>query len=208
MKRAHLALVLFALLFTAACKKNSEEVNTDKYQLVAESSKATWKGYLRTGYFNEGTIQVESTDIVVSDNIVKSGNFLMPLSSLINTNLPPELQIELIHHLQSPDFFNMLLYPNVSFTFQQVVPYTGNDPNAVEGANFVATGLLSILGKPLPISFPAKIEVKDGQLFIAAKVKVDRTKWGMTYASDPDLSDEEYIMPEMDIKLDLKGIKK
>lgn len=208
MKRAHMTLVLLALLFTMGCKKNNEEVSGEKYQLVAESSKATWKGYLRTGYFNEGTIQVESADIIVSDGIIKSGNFLMPLSSLTSTNLPPDLQIELIHHLQSPDFFNMLLYPNVSFTFQQVVPYTGGDPDAVTGANFVATGLLSMLGKPLPVSFPARIIVEDGELYVTANVKVDRTKWGMTYAADPNLPDEDYIMPEIDIALDLKGIKK
>ncbi len=208
MKRTNILLALASMLLFAACKKN-DAPQTLQYQLVADSSRATWRGYLRTGYFNEGSILVESQNIQVTNGKVESGSFQMPLSGLKNFNLPTDsLKELLIHHLQSPDFFNMALHPNLSFKIGAVTGYSGGVPGAVAGANYTVKGELSILGKPLEISFPARISISGNKLYVAASLKVDRTRWGMTYASDPALPDEQYIMPEMAIELNLQGIRK
>ena len=202
MRKTNLVLALAALLLVTSCKKN--ETNVEKYRLVSGASVAKWKGFLRTGYFNEGSIAVESQDMEMSNDLVKKGTFVMPLSSLKNFNLPTDaLKEQLIHHLQSPDFFNMVLHPNISFTIENVKYHSDNDPEAVQGANFLVSGQLSILGKPLPVSFPARINKNGDQLLVAAKLKVDRTKWGINFASDPSLPDSDYILPEMEIELQL-----
>ncbi|HUC82682.1 MAG TPA: YceI family protein [Flavisolibacter sp.] len=202
MRKTNFLLALAALLLLTSCKKN--ETNSENYQLVAGASVAKWKGFLRTGYFNEGSLNVESENIRMSGDLVKSGTFVMPLSSIENFNLPTEaLKEQLIHHLQSADFFNMVLHPNLSFTIENVKYHSDNDPESIADANFFVSGQLTMLGKSLPVSFPARIEKNGNQLHIAAKLKVDRTKWGMNYAADPALPDDQYILPEIEIELDL-----
>lgn len=203
MKKLNLAVLLFALLLAAACKKN-ENGGAHEFE-IEPASVATWKGFLRTGYFNEGTIAVEAENLRIANGKVKSGTFHMPLSSLINLNLPAEQKPVLIHHLQSSDFFNMALHPEVTFQIQKTETYNGHDAS---GANVKLTGLLTILGKPLPVTVPAKIAMNGNTFTVLSKFKIDRTKWGMNFASDPNLPDDAYILPEIEISLDIKGTRK
>jgi polyisoprenoid-binding protein YceI len=182
------------------------EVEKSNYELDATKSVAQWKGYLKTGTFNEGTIAVQSDNILVKDGKVTSGTFTIPMSSLINLNLPTEeLKQQLIHHLQSADFFDMAMHPNARFEISQVSAYTGGSENAVTGANFQVSGSLIILGKSNPVVFPANIQLAGERLTVEGKVKFDRTKWGITYATDPELPDENFIEPMVDVHLKLEG---
>lgn len=195
------------LLLAGACKKN-EEQPVKKYALITEASTAKWKGFLRSGYFNEGTLSVSCENIQVANGVVRSGTFKMPLSSLKNINLPTDgLKEQLIHHLQSPDFFNMALYPNLTFRISSVQSYKGGHPYAVANANYAVTGDLTMLGQSHAISFPAAIVLTGKDMDVAAKIKVDRTQWGMHYAADPSLPDSLHILPDMEIELKLKGVK-
>ena len=172
-------------------------------------SVAEWKGSLKTGYFNNGTINVESDDIKVENEIVSGGSFTIPVSSIINLNLPTEqVKEQLVHHLQSPDFFNLALHPNVTYDITNISPYSDAKEGGAAGANYLVNGTLMILGKKNPVSFPAKITVAGNLLSVEANVKFDRTKWGITYASDPDLAPENYIEPLIEVHLQLSGSKK
>ncbi|SEJ42187.1 YceI-like domain-containing protein [Dyadobacter koreensis] len=172
-------------------------------------SVAEWKGFLKTGYFNNGTIKVESDDIKVENGKVAGGSFKIPVSSIINLNLPTEqIKEQLVHHLQSPDFFNMALHPDVTYEILNVSPYSGTEEGVVAGANYLVNGSLTILGKKNPVSFPAKIVVAGDLLSVEANVKFDRTKWGITYASDPELAPENYIEPLIEVHLQLSASKK
>lgn len=205
MKNIKITLAFVLLLLAGACKKD-EEQPVKKYALITESSTAHWKGFLRTGYFNEGTLSVSCENIQVANGVVRSGTFKMPLSTLKNLNLPTEeLKIQLIHHLQSPDFFNMVLYPSLTFRISKVENYSGSGPDAIAGANYSVTGDLTMLGQPHSISFPARITTEGKEIKIDAFVKVDRTAWGMNYAADPTLPDSLHILPKMEIELNLKA---
>jgi polyisoprenoid-binding protein YceI len=172
-------------------------------------SVAEWKGFLKTGYFNNGIIAVESDDITVQDGSVKSGSFTIPVSSIINLNLPTEqVKEQLVHHLQSPDFFNMALHPDVTYNITDVKPYSGVKEGDIAGANYLVNGNLTILGKTNPVSFPAKIVIAGNLLSVEGNVKFDRTKWGITFATAPDLAPENYIEPVVEVRLQLSGEKK
>ncbi|WP_254412141.1 YceI family protein [Dyadobacter diqingensis] len=182
--------------------------SSTKFTLNPQSV-AEWKGFLKTGYFNNGTIAVESDDITVQDGRVKSGSFTIPVSSIINLNLPTEqVKEQLVHHLQSPDFFNMALHPDVTYNITDVKPYSGAKEGDVAGANYLVNGNLTILGKTNPVSFPAKIVIAGNLLSVEGNVKFDRTKWGITFATAPDLAPENYIEPMVEIHLQLSGEKK
>lgn len=185
-----------------------DPASSTKFTLNPQSV-AEWKGFLKTGYFNNGTIAVESDDIIVQDGKVKDGSFTIPVSSIINLNLPTEqVKEQLVHHLQSADFFNMALHPDVMYSITDVTSYSGPKEGDVAGANYLVNGNLTILGKTHPVSFPAKIVIAGNLLSVEGNVKFDRTKWGITFATAPDLAPENYIEPIVEIHLRLSGEKK
>lgn len=203
MSKMGMTTLIAATTLWSACKKDPV---IQQYALNTEASTATWKGYQRTGYFNEGTINVQSTSLEVKNGKVSAGSFEMPLSSLKNLNLPTDsLKGALIHHLKTADFFNMTLYPNLSFNIKSVKGYTGGTPGAVAGANYTIEGSFTMLGKAIDISFPAKIDISNKQLVLDANLKIDRTRWGMKYGAADTLPDDKHIKPEVDIHLQLSG---
>ncbi len=207
MKKQFLTLLTLAALFTTSCTDHDAPTNITNYQLD-ETSVAEWKGFLKTGYFNEGSIGVESNSFIVESGKVKSGTFTLPLSSIVNFNLPTdELKHQLVHHLQSADFFNMALHPNVTFEIMSVAPYSGGGPDVIPGANFEVTGHLTLLGKSNPVTFPARIDLNGDSFQLEALTQFDRTLWGMNYATEPGLPDEESIKPGIGVHLKLAGKK-
>ncbi len=206
MKKQFLTLLTLAALLTG-CTDHDEPVSSTNYHLD-ETSVAEWKGYLKTGYFNEGSMEVESNSLVVEGDKVKSGAFTLPLASIVNFNLPTdELKHQLVHHLQSADFFNMALHPNVTFEIISVAPFSGTGAGVVSGANFEVTGHLTLLGKSNPVTFPARIDLSGDSFKLEAITQFDRTLWGMNYATEPGLPDEASIKPGIEVHLKLAGKK-
>ena len=185
------------------------EVGTTQFELD-NTSIAQWKGYLKTGFFNEGSIAVKSEHFEIEDSKVKSGSFTIPVSSIVNFNQPTEeLKQALVHHLQSPDFFNMVMHPNVKFEITSVTPSTESSDGIIPGANFKVSGNLTMLGNTHPLSFPARIEVSGDSFKMEALAPFDRTLWGITCATEPGLPDEGSIKPVVvDVHLKLSGHKK
>lgn len=201
----------FILLFAASTLlwNCTDHVGLPTYELDETKSIAEWKGYLKTGYFNEGSIAVRSTSISVSEGKITGGSFTIPLSSILNFNLPtPEVKQELIHHLQSADFFNMALHPNLKFEITGVTTYSGTGTDVVDGANYQVSGMLTMLGKANLIGFPARIAFNGDNVTVEAKLGVDRTRWGILYATDTSKPAEAIIEPVIDIHLKLTGHKK
>lgn len=204
MKKQFLTLLTLATLFTGC---TDHDVSTTRYHLD-DTSVAEWKGYLKTGYFNEGSIGVESNSLIIEDGKVKSGAFTIPVSSIINFNLPTEeVKHQLVHHLQSPDFFNMALHPDVTFEITVVAPFSGSGDDVVKDANYQVAGHLTMLGKSNPVTFPARIDISGDSFKMEGKVRIDRTLWGMTYATEPGLPDDASIKPGIDVHLKLSGKK-
>ena len=202
-------IILLVAAATMLWNCTDHDVTTTNYELDSSKSVAEWKGYLKTGYFNEGTIAVESESLIVKDGKIFSGSFDIPMSSIVNLNLPTdELKHQLVHHLQSADFFNMVVHPGASYDITSVTPYSGSNSEDIPGANYFVNGTLTILGKINVVSFPAKIVMASDKFTVEANVKFDRTKWGITYAADPALPAENYIEPLIDIHLKLEGNKK
>lgn len=79
---------------------------------------------------------------------------------------------KLTTHLKSPDFFGVKSNPKGKF-----------ESTKVEKANsgYKITGDLTMLGKKVTVSFPAKIDATPTSLTITSDFSIDRTKWGMTY---------------------------
>lgn len=197
------AMLAFVIIF-GSCQK-TETSPKQKYSLDEDTSVAEWTGYGQ-GIQHDGSFAVTGQDLEVVNGRLKSGSFRIPISSIKNFNLPPEVKDLLLNHLKSPDFFNMALHPEARFTISRVTPLQPGAANAIEGANHLVTGDFTLLGKTNQISFPAKITVSGESFLAEAILKLDRTKWGMTYGADPALG-EHYIAPDVDLHLKLSGRK-
>jgi polyisoprenoid-binding protein YceI len=183
---------------------NPQKVSTkEQFALNEAVSVAEWKG-ATSNTENTGSFAVKSEGLEAEDGRIKKGKFIIPIASIKNFNLPDPVKPQLLDHLKSPDFFNMVLYPEATFTVTSVVPYTGQEAGAIAGANYRVSGDFTMLGKTNPVSFPAKILITGDKLTTEATFKIDRTKWGMTYATDPALK-EHYIFPDVAIHLKLEG---
>ncbi len=197
-----LLLVNFNVLLTS-CEKTEPEVKAN--YTLDDTSVAEWKG-ASPDLFHEGDFAVTSQQLEVINGKIKRGTFTIPIASIRNFDLPEEVKPVLLNHLKSPDFFNLVLYPNATFTIAQVTPYNGKEANSLPGANYTVTGSFTLLNKTKTISFPAKINISNNLLTTEAVFKLDRTQWGMNYAADPALG-EHHILPQVDIHLKLSGHK-
>jgi polyisoprenoid-binding protein YceI len=207
MKKMHLSLLLLTLVLAASCKKKKdpEPDITGKFHIVAADSKLEWEGYKPGGGHN-GSFDVAPVDVTVEKGKITGGTFTIDIRTIKDFDLTDvAIREQLLEHLQSPDFFDVVLHPTASFVITAVEGYTGGTTGAIEGANTLIKGTFTMLGKPLPISFPAKVSVTATTLRVEANFKIDRLKWGMNSFSDPN--GELYIFPDIDITLDIKANK-
>jgi len=206
MKMKNALAVLCLTLTFAACEKEKDVKNdVDETLILAIGSTVKWKGYLETGYFNSGTIQLDAHDLQLSGDKVTGGDIIIPVSSIIITNdLSAEDKVHLSDHLKSPDFFDMAIHPNVTYSISAAEKTGKTD---AQGNNYVIKGSLKLLGKSLPLDIPAKIHISKTEVNVVSTFKFDRTKWGMTFASDPGLPAEDKIKNDIEVELDLKATR-
>ncbi|GAB3279390.1 hypothetical protein GCM10027347_54070 [Larkinella harenae] len=193
------ALLTSCLLLLTACQKAD---NLHHFTIDESASAMEWKGYLKDGSGNNGTIQIKGELLGAETGELIGGQIRLPLGSLININLPTdELKNQLIHHLQSPDFFDMAVHPEIGFRLTSLTP----DP--LLPGTYQAAGELTMLGKAKPVSFPIKLNAQGNRLEVTGETSIDRTQWGMNYASDETVTNGMYIRPGMDVQFKLVAVK-
>jgi polyisoprenoid-binding protein YceI len=202
MKTLLLALLAVYSLFITNLNPDTKKYS---YALDTEKSVVEWHG-AGPGASHQGSFGVISQGMEVADGTIKGGSFVIPIASIKNFDLPKAIKPVLLKHLKSSDFFNAALYPEATFTITRVEPLTYAAAGAVAGANVLVTGDFTMIGQTHSISFPANINLQGETLAVEATFKLDRTRWGMTYAADPALKNR-HIYPEVDIHLKLAGIK-
>ncbi|WP_158547877.1 YceI family protein [Dyadobacter luteus] len=188
-----LALTICVLL--QSCDKGSGSL---PFTVDESASAMEWKGYLKDGSGNNGTIKVSGQLLVNDKNQITGGHITLPLSSLISINLPTdELKAQLIHHLQSADFFDMAAHPEIVFKIISLTPDTDLP------GSYQAFGELTILGKTNPVRFTVKVNFTEKSVEVTGATRLDRTLWGMRYATDENTADSMYVKPGIDVQFRL-----
>lgn len=80
-----------------------------------------------------------------------------------------------IDHLKSPDYFDVEKFPVSTIEITRVA--------SASDETVKITGNLTIKGIARPVTFPAKMEVKDGIVKAIGNLTIDRTDWGIRYRS-------------------------
>ncbi len=220
MKR--LALVMLAASTFAACNNrlegdkaattDSKTVQTGEGEAysVDSSTTITWMGSKPTGQ-HEGIFKVQEGKLLVKDNALTGGSFLIDMNSLNNLDLTDaEYKAKLEGHLKSPDFFDVAKFPTAKFEITGVENFVADSSSkdlVTKDATHLIKGNLTLKDSTKNISFPAKITASTGKLIAAANFNIDRTEWGMNYKG-PNNPQDWVINKTVNIKLNLSSTKK
>ena len=169
-------LCLAAAILTCASAFVADAGAAD-FDLTGKNTTITFVGTNPNGKHEGGFKSVTGMASVPGDDVTKLKITLdIDVNSLYSDN--PKLT----GHLKSPDFFGVKSNPSIKFVSSKVEK---------AGSEYKITGDLTMLGKTNSITVPAQITTAGGALTIAARFKIDRTQWGMTYGKgkiDDDVS--------------------
>lgn len=179
MKTKSIKSVLAALgwiTLTMSLSSFLEKIAAEKFTVDPAASSLVWTGKKVTGE-HTGTIKISSGEIVLEDKVISSGNFDIDLSSITVTDVQDkESNQKLVNHLKGDDFFSVAKYPKSTFTILSV-------SKSNNSKDYTVKGKLTIKGITNEIEFPATISREGKKVVAAAKIIVDRTKYGIKFRS-------------------------
>ena len=217
-----LALAGAAMLFTACNEKAKDSVKDaqevaaktgEVYNVDLAASKVDWKAFHKGGFAPRwGTLNLKSGEITVENDAITSGDFVIDMTTLkvdpASVTEADKKPADLEAHLKNADFFDVEKQPTSDFKITAVADLAGELPkDAVAGANKTVSGNLTLLGKTLNVSFPAKVTVADGKAAIEAKFTVNRTDWGIKFGTDETDPAEWMISKDIEIGINVNASK-
>lgn len=226
MKNLSLCALASAALLFASCGGNSSnnaatttaqqvaEKEGSAYSVNLETSKVNWKAFHKGGFAPRwGALSIKSGELSVDKDEVTAGDFVIDMKSLTvdsaSVTEKDKKYTELEAHLKSPDFFDVEKNPTAEFKLTQVAALTGDAPkDAVAGANKTVSGNLTLLGKTINVTFPAKIEVNGDAVSVLANFAVNRADWGLKFGTSGADPAEWMISKDIEIGIDVKAAKK
>jgi len=174
----------------------------EKYVIDKKESILTWKCSmvlaLKGGH--TGLVNISQGELLIDKDRLAGGIVEVDMNSIADEKHGSDN--DLIRHLKSPDFFDAKIFPVTTFVITNVA--------RADGENITVTGDLTIKGITHAVTFPAKIEVRDGAVNANGKLTIDRTRWDVRYNSGKffaNLADEAISDSiEFDVKIVAKKI--
>jgi polyisoprenoid-binding protein YceI len=153
-------------LATAALLAGHVGAAETKFDLTGDNTKVTFTGTKSDGKHDGGFKTITGAATVDGD--------ITTLKLMVDIDMDSTYSDDekLTGHLKSPDFFGVKTNPKSKFVSTKVEKSNGG---------YMVTGKLTLNGKTKEISFPAKIDMANGALTLAANFKIDRTNWDITY---------------------------
>jgi polyisoprenoid-binding protein YceI len=225
MKKLSLMALVAVGMLAASCnkEKSAENAKTAQEQKVADSkgelltvdktaSVVNWKAFHKGGMAPRwGTLSIQSGDLSVENGQVTAGNFVIDMNSLkvdpASVTEKDKKPADLEAHLKNPDFFDTTKNPTSDFKITSVTDLTGAPADAVAGANKTVSGNLTLSGKTMNVTFPAKVDVAEGSASVQAKFTVNRADWGIKFGTSEADPAEWMISKDIEIAVDVKAKK-
>ena len=167
------------------------------FQINQEKSRIYWKGTAIPTGGHEGIIQLKSGSIILSNGVLKKGDFVIDMNSIQSTDMKGQGARDLADHLKSDDFFSVSKFPEAYFNVVSAVIKTPDQTTI--------TGILRIKDIVNTIVFPIHLKTHGKETRVKALVSIDRTKWNIMYQSKSILASlkDGAISDEIEITLDL-----
>jgi polyisoprenoid-binding protein YceI len=167
---------------------------TAQKKLTADPEKTLlqWYGEKVTGE-HHGTIKLKSGWLTWQDNKITSGEFLIDMASLEESEDNQKLE----GHLKSDDFFGVAKYPTAKLVINESTPF--------EKGTGMVKGDLTIKEDTHPIEFKAAVQQKDDGTWFYTSITIDRTKYNVRYGSGSffDNLGDKTIYDEFKLKISL-----
>ncbi len=142
-------------------------VNVEQSKIEALGAKITAKHPITFHDF-EGKIHV-------ADGKPTGVMFTVQMKTLTSDNE------KLTNHLLTPDFFDVEQFPTAEFRSTEITE--GSD---AEGMTHTIKGDFTIHGKTKRITFPARLELGEGEVKASTEFALNRQDFGITYPGKPD----------------------
>jgi len=154
-----------------------------------------------------GTLNIKSGEFNLENGVIKSGSFVMDMSSLVNTDLTSDKGKEKLEkHLKSEDFFDVEKYPEATFTVKNSQIVTGNDK-----VTHKINGDLKVKDISQPLTLEAYVIASDEGKVITATTgnfEIDRTKYGIKYNSGViNTAKDKIIHDELGLVINIRAKK-
>ncbi len=153
----------------------SKPVENEKYVIDKKESVIGWRGSMlfTANEDHVGYVYISKGELTIAKGQLAGGKVEVDMSTI--TDKVHGSDNNLINHLKDPDFFDVKKFPITTFIITKV--------SSTNGETIDVTGNLTIKGITHAVTFPAKVEVKDGSVHANGKVTIDRTKWDVRYRS-------------------------
>lgn len=158
-----------------------------------QESIINWNGKKVTGA-HEGTINFKEGFFIYENERIIGGDFIVDMTTLSNTDQTGKDKLELEKNLKSFNFFNTEDFKTSQLVFKSIID---------KGKNlYKVTADLTIKGVTNSVKFDLILN-KQGA---TAKLKIDRTKYGIQYGSGTFIDDigDWTIYEEFDLNIDIK----
>ncbi|MDR6195099.1 YceI family protein [Siphonobacter sp. SORGH_AS_0500] len=156
---------------------SSVSLHTDNEKYVRVDTKQsviTWKGSSLNGLNSQtGYVYPSKGELMIENGQLMGGTVEIDMNTIEDKR--HESDNKLVNHLKDPDFFEVEKFPFSIMSITKIKSMTSEDKQI--------TGNLTIKGITHPVTFPAKLEMKDGIVKANGKLMIDRTQWDVRYKS-------------------------
>ena len=196
MKKILLSLVLsIGTLFAFATKPHIDNVRVN-----AESSTVKWIGS-KVASSHEGKVSISKGVLSIDHGILVGGEIAIDMRTITNTDMEGRRKQKLESHLKNEDFFNVESFPLAIIKIIRAEKGKGN--------MYEILADLTIKGITHPITFEADVNINGVNFLAEARIKIDRTKWGIRYGSGSFFEDlgDKMILDEIGFDIFLVSVK-
>ena len=174
------------------------KLNAGDYNAIEGSSEVLWECKWLGGARHDGSVQLVSGSINISETSEVNGRFIVDLNLMKCFDLTNEgANRTLIRHLKSDDFFDVANYSEAMLDLISGKNISGNE--------FEFSGNLTIKGRSHPIIFTGTVIENNLSYDTNLKLIFDRSKYDVRYRSASLFSDLGDRIIADDVKLTVKA---
>ncbi len=192
MKKIFLSAVLS--IFTLFAFSNSPHI--DRVRVDNQKSTIKWIGS-KIAESHEGLISIQNGVLLINHGTLVGGDITIDMSSIQTTDMSDKYNKKLDSHLKNEDFFDVEKHPLSTI---KIIKAT-----KIEANNYQVLADLTIKGITHSITFDTEVNIRKVAFFAKAKIKIDRTKWGVKYNSGNFFKDlgDKVILDEIEFEINL-----
>jgi polyisoprenoid-binding protein YceI len=191
--------VIGCLLFTAAT------IAQEPIKINTQESKIIWKGKNPTRE-HTGYIKLSQGELLVENNNVKGGSFIVDMNSITNVDLTnKESNQKLVNHLKSKDFFDVEKFPKANFVITNISAISNNGISEKKATHRI-DGDLTIKSITKKVSFDASINMLNGKFAASTpEFTINRTEWDVNYQSKSVVAGlkDQFIYDDITLSIEL-----